>query len=110
MSAMAQLEKHGPPLVDALALLKLVPNKQSGLEPDIGPNLGYSPSMDRQVLDARMNRLLGHLKTEASTATANRQDVTEAVGTLDLGLLSGHKFLTPGQLHMLKTQASNAAA
>lgn len=110
MSAMAQLEKHGAPLVDALALLQLVPNKQSGLEPDIGPNLSYSPSTDRQVLDARMNRLLDKLTSEASATPAKTQDVHDAIGTLNLGPLTGHKFLTPGALHMLKNQASKAAA
>lgn len=110
MSAMAQLEKHGPPLVDALALVMLVPNRTSGLESDIGPNLGYSRSMDQQVFDARMGRLIGKLQSEAWTASAKTQDITDAIGVLDLGPLTGHKFLTPVDLHVLQTRASKTAA
>ena len=101
MRSSALLEKHGPPLIEAIALLRLVPTEGSVHESHVGPNLGYSPMMDSFVLDARVNRILGPLRAQAMAAPVKMEDIVDAVGVLDIAPVDGRKYITPAERHLL---------
>lgn len=102
MRALAKLEKHGPSLVEAMALLKLVPSSTPGDESSFGPNFGISPAFDKDILTARMSHILGLLQKHAMAASVDRQDITDAVGVLDIEPIDRRNYTTPAQRHLLR--------
>ncbi|MEF9964990.1 MAG: hypothetical protein RR779_11515 [Comamonas sp.] len=109
--AFALLEKHGPALADALALIRNVRSGNPAIEVDIGPSLGFSPTTDRITLESRMGVLLSLLRSKSMEAPSDiTQPISDAIGTLDLGPMQGCKPQTPAERHKLKLAAENRAA
>ena len=107
--ALAILEKHGPPLAEALALLRSVNSGNPVFETNLGPNENYSQQAFDTLMSARMQVLLGKLTKQAMATPSNSELITDAVGTLDIAPLNPRNLLTPGQHHMLKHQAATQA-
>ncbi|WP_395024597.1 hypothetical protein [Comamonas odontotermitis] len=109
--AFALLEKHGPAMADALALICNVRSGNAAVEADIGPSLGFSPETARITLESRMSVLLSLLRSKSMEAPSGiTQPIADAIGTLDLGPMNGRKLLTPADHHKLRFVAENRTA
>lgn len=101
MNAFEVLEKHGPPMIEAMAMLAHVPTTKPGVEIEGGPGAFTDPTRDQSITRERKRVLLEELEKHASTATVPLDSLEPIVGALDLGPLTGQiRTMSPANLHL----------
>lgn len=99
MRTLEILEKHGPPLLEAMALMSHVPNIMGGLEIQMG-NGRLIP--DAKAYEMRRDAVLQKLRSCVDRGHLPAVHLDLILGPLELGPMSGREPLTPAAIVRLR--------
>lgn len=111
MHAFEVLEKHGPPLIEAMAMLAHVPTTKPGIEIEGGPGAFTDVTAGQWITKERKRVLLEELEKHASIVQASRDSFEPIIGALELGPLAGRlQQMSPAKIHAWRVERAKESS